>query len=136
MPEAIDELIELGYCLVDEGLVAPAVDVWLVCWDSVRQWLPATPFDLDEEARHGRELSVALAVWIEDVELWTRCAALESPAYWAKLQAFCEESLALLSARDRGHTLLMQAFALSNLRRRSYDARRALVADLREVCAS
>jgi len=92
----IERLMQRGYDLAERNNEREASDVWLECWERIKERLPDAPFGLEAEGSLFAGLSQFLFNWITDIEMALGNAGRRNAEYRARHLRFCEEALARL----------------------------------------
>jgi hypothetical protein len=97
--EMIDDEMQRGYNLLEEGETCKACDVWLHVWELIKQKLTSkmTTTDMFDEIFSGTQ---SLFSWCDDFEMELWNAGLKNPEYLRKRIRICQEFHTQFSDED------------------------------------
>lgn len=92
--ERLEDLINEGLDLIDEGDPVSGCDLWLTAWDGIKKRHKKEFKDLEKLEEQYRTL--ILSNLCQDLELYLHNAGMKNPAYFEKRIDYCREFCELL----------------------------------------
>lgn len=98
--ERLDEMMQEGYTLCDEGKEVEGCRIWLEVWEHLKERFTPDMRSVEEAERVFRGTE-CLFNWCQDLELELGNAGVKEPSFYKKRIEYCQEFCTLFPETDR-----------------------------------